>query len=268
MSASLQDRTIFVTGAAGGIGFSVAKAFAEQGASIVAHDIISDQNFEAKGEELKKLGAKNVAYYNANLLSTDAVIELAQTVKSAHNVDVLVNNAGMQRTTSIEDADRELWDQVLAVNLTAPFNLMREMLPDMAKRQFGRVINIASVHSLVASRNKSPYVASKFGLVGLSKVAALEYADVGTRETGGVTINSIAPGWTETPLIEPQIEQRSEIVGGSRQDAIADLLKEKQPSLRMSLPSEIASLCVWLSSPVAHNVTGTTIPVDGGWTAT
>jgi len=128
-------------------------------------------------------------------------------------------------------------------------------------------VNIASVHGLVASRHKAPYCAAKFGLVGLSKVAALEYANAGTKQAGGVTVNCIAPGWTETAIIEPQVAARAAQFGGDRDKGVADLLKEKQPSQRTSDPSEIGALALWLCDPVAHNVTGTTIPVDGGWTA-
>jgi 3-hydroxybutyrate dehydrogenase len=137
----------------------------------------------------------------------------------------------------------------------------------MAERGYGRVINIASVHGLVASVNKAPYVASKFGLVGLTKVAALEYAAVGSRDTGGVTVNCICPGWTETAIIEPQIQARAVESGGDREEGIAALLSDKQPSRRTSRPDEIGAIALWLASPLAHNVTGVSIPVDGGWTA-
>lgn len=144
---------------------------------------------------------------------------------------------------------------------------MRLALPGMEARGYGRVVNIASVHGLVASVNKAPYVASKFGLVGMSKVAALECAAKGTKEAGGITVNCIAPGWTETAIIEPQVNERAARFGGDRDKGIADLLSEKQPTQRTSDPSEIGALALWLCDRVAHNVTGTTIPVDGGWTA-
>jgi 3-hydroxybutyrate dehydrogenase len=162
---------------------------------------------------------------------------------------------------------REKWDAILQINLTAAFLTMKAALPAMAERGYGRVINIASVHGLVASRDKAPYVAAKFGLVGLSRVAALEYAARGDRAKGGVTVNCICPGWTETALIEPQIQARAAAHGGDRDAGIAELLAEKQPSRRMSTPAEIGALALWLCSPVAHNLTGAAIPVDGGWTA-
>jgi 3-hydroxybutyrate dehydrogenase len=157
------------------------------------------------------------------------------------------------------------WNDILAINLSAAFHTMRAALPGMAERGYGRVVNIASVHGLVASANKAPYVASKFGLVGLSKAAALEYAASGSRDSGGVTVNCICPGWVETPLIEPQIEARRD--GGTREDGVRSLLGEKQPSLRMSLPEDIAAMAVWLCRKEAHNITGASFPIDGGWTA-
>ncbi len=182
-------------------------------------------------------------------------------------VDILVNNAGIQHTASFEDMPRARWDDIIAINLSACFDTMRLALPRMAANGYGRVVNIASVHALVASVNKAPYVAAKFGLVGMSRVAALEYASAGSRESGGVTVNCVCPGWTETAIIQPQIDARAQALGVPREDAIRDLLREKQPSLRTSLPAEIARVVAWLCEPAAHNLTGTAIPVDGGWTA-
>ena len=179
--------------------------------------------------------------------------------------DILVNCAGVQHTAPLAQMPVATWDSILAINLSAAFHTMRLALPAMADAGYGRVVNIASVHGLVASVHKAPYVASKFGLVGLSKEAALEYAGAGSRASGGVTVNCVCPGWVETPLIEPQIEARR--AGGSRDDGVRALLAEKQPSGRMSLPAEIAELVVWLCRPAAHNLTGAAIPVDGGWTA-
>jgi len=144
---------------------------------------------------------------------------------------------------------------------------MRRALPGMGQRGYGRVINIASVHGLVASVNKAPHVSAKFGLIGLSRVAALEYAAAGSRDSGGITVNCICPGWTETALVEPQILARAADFGGDRDAAIASLLAEKQPSRRTSQPKEIGALSLWLAHPMAHNITGAAIPIDGGWTA-
>jgi 3-hydroxybutyrate dehydrogenase len=190
-----------------------------------------------------------------------------QAVLAVGPVDILVNNAGIQQTAPLADVPAHVWDQILAVNLSAAFHTMKAAMPGMAVRGYGRVVNIASVHGLVASINKAPYVAAKFGLIGLSRVAALEYASAGNREQGGVTVNCICPGWTETALIEPQIVARAAMFNGDRVAGERDLLREKQPSQRMSRPSEIGQLCAWLCHPIAHNITGTAIPIEGGWTS-
>ena len=182
-------------------------------------------------------------------------------------VDILVNNAGIQHTAPLAEMPLDIFQRILSINLTAAFATMQVALPEMAGRGYGRVINIASVHGLVASVHKAPYVASKFGLVGMSRVAALEYAAAGTRDSGGVTVNCICPGWTETAIIEPQIAARAAQHGGDRAAGIADLLSEKQPSRRTSVAAEIGALALWLCNPIAHNLTGASIPVDGGWTA-
>jgi 3-hydroxybutyrate dehydrogenase len=185
----------------------------------------------------------------------------------AQPLDILVNNAGIQHTAPLVDMPPARWDAILAINLSAAFHTMRRALPGMLERGYGRVINIASVHGMVASVHKAPYVASKFGLVGLTRVAALECAAAGSRATGGVTVNCIAPGWTETAIIEPQIAARAAKFGGDRTAAVQDLLREKQPSLRTSQPSEIGEVAAMLCEAWAHNLNGTTIPVDGAWTA-
>jgi 3-hydroxybutyrate dehydrogenase len=196
-----------------------------------------------------------------------AINVMMDEIKAWGGSDILVNNAGIQQTASLADVTHQIWDDILAVNLSGAFHTMRKALPDMAKHGYGRVINIASVHGLVASVDKAPYVAAKFGLVGLSRVAALEYAAIGSRDSGGITVNCICPGWTETAIIEPQISARAIEVGGDRAAAISSLLAEKQPSRRTSRPEEIGSLVLWLTHPMSHNITGTAIPVDGGWTA-
>jgi 3-hydroxybutyrate dehydrogenase len=162
---------------------------------------------------------------------------------------------------------REKWDAILAINLSAAFDTMRLALPGMMERGYGRIVNIASVHGLVASINKAPYVAAKFGLIGLTRVTALEAAQAGNRSSGGVTANCICPGWTETAIIEPQIQARAALFGGDREAGTRDLLREKQPSGRTSTPREIARTVLWLCDPMAHNLTGAAIPIDGGWTA-
>ncbi len=263
----LEGKTALVTGSVRGIGFAVAKALAEAGARIAVHGIAGEVEVFEACEALKAAGAPQAEFFEGDLRQPERIAALMDAVAAWGGADILVNNAGIQHTSGLAEMDPATWDQIIAVNLSAAFHTMQAALPEMAARGYGRVINIASVHGLVASKNKAPYVAAKHGLVGLSKVAALEYATAGDKAKGAVTVNCIAPGWTETLLIEPQIEARAEAHGGDRDAGVADLLSEKQPSLRMSDPAEIGALALWLCNPLAHNVTGATIPIDGGWTA-
>ena len=267
MSGHLAGKTALVTGSVQGIGLAVAKSLAAAGARIAVHGLASEAEARAAEDEIRAAGAPEAKFFDGDLRDPEAIGGLVKAVEAWGPLDVLVNNAGVQKTVSIADADAATWDAIIAVNLSAAFHTMHHALPLMASREFGRVVNIASVHGLVASKEKAPYVASKFGLVGMSRVAALEYAAIGSRESGGVTINCICPGWTETALIEPQIEARAQQAGGGRAEGVRSLLSEKQPSLRMSDPSEIGDLAAWLCHKTAHNITGAAIPVDGGWTS-
>jgi len=263
----LGGKTALVTGSVQGIGFGIASALAAAGARIAVHGIAGEAQIEEVCTALRRAGAPQAEFFDGDLRQPERIEALIDAVEAWGGVDILVNNAGIQHTAPLAEMAPETWDAILAVNLSAAFHTMRLALPKMAARGYGRVINVASVHGLVASKNKAPYVAAKHGLIGLSKVAALEYATAGRRDLGGVTVNCIAPGWTETALIGPQIEARAAAHGGDRDAGIADLLSEKQPSLRMSAPAEIGALALWLCAPIAHNVTGTAIPIDGGWTA-
>ncbi len=269
--SELNGRTALVTGSVRGIGLGVARALAEAGARIALHGLAGEMEIREAREAVLAAGSPQVEYFDGDLRHPAQIDALIAAVEAwgidGGGIDILVNNAGIQHTAALADMPAETWDAILTVNLTAAFHTMRLALPAMAKRGFGRVVNIASVHGLVASSDKAPYVAAKHGLVGLSKVAALEYATAGDRATGGVTVNCIAPGWTETQLIQPQIDASAKAHGGDRAAGIAALLAAKQPTQRMSDPSEIGALTRWLCAPLAHNVTGTTIPVDGGWTA-
>ncbi|MCT4654978.1 MAG: 3-hydroxybutyrate dehydrogenase [Cohaesibacter sp.] len=265
--SDLSGKIALVTGSVQGIGFAIAKAFAEQGAKVGLHGLAEAGQIEQASKELRAAGAAEVRFFGADLRDVAAIDEMMDDVEQWGGADVLVNNAGIQKTAGLGEVEPALWDAILSVNLSSAFHTMRRAMPIMAQKGYGRVINIASVHGLVASVNKAPYVSAKFGLVGLSKVSALEYANKGDRTAGGITVNCICPGWTETAIIEPQVADRAAQFGGDRDAGIADLLKEKQPSQRLSDPSEIGALATWLCSPVAHNITGTSIPVDGGWTA-
>ncbi len=264
----LEGKTALVTGSVQGIGLAVAERLARAGAAIVLHGLATPAQAAEAGALLRAAGAEGVSFLGHDLRETSGVDALMdQALAWRGGIDVLVNNAGIQHTAPITDMPPERWDAIIAINLSAAFHTMRRAMPGMLQRGYGRIVNIASVHGMVASVQKAPYVAAKFGLVGLTRVAALECAAAGTRDSGGVTANCIAPGWTETAIIEPQIQARAAKFGGDRQAGVADLLREKQPSLRTSAPSEIAELAAMLCQPWAHNVTGTTIAVDGGWTA-
>ena len=261
----LHGRTVLVTGSTSGIGLGIAKCLGAAGARVAVNGLGSAEQIESAVTAVREAGAPEARHFAADLRDPDAITALVDAVSAWGAIDVLVNNAGMQHAAPLADMPPGKWDDILALNLSAAFHTMRLVLPGMATRGYGRVVNVASVHGLVASVDKSPYVASKFGLVGLSKVAALEHAAAGSRDSGGVTVNCICPGWVETPLIEPQIQARRD--GGSRGDGVRSLLSQKQPSLRMTLPEEIGALATWLCRREAHNLTGASLPVDGGWTA-
>jgi 3-hydroxybutyrate dehydrogenase len=267
MANSLAGKRAFITGSFQGIGLGIATSLASEGAAIVLHGLADAETIAKAESAVLAAGASKVESHVSDLRDSDATESLIAKILSGGAVDILVNNAGIQHTATIADMPRSKWNDIIAINLSSFFDTMRLLLPEMAKRGSGRVINIASVHGLVASAAKAPYVAAKHGVVGLTKVAALEYANVGDRNSGGVTINAICPGWVETALIEPQIQARVDQHNGDRAAGIADLLSEKQPSQRMSSPSDIGALALWLCNPAAHNITGTAIPVDGGWTA-
>lgn len=267
MANSLAGKRAFITGSFQGIGLGIATSFASEGAAIILHGLADAETIAKAESAVMAAGASKVESHVSDLRDSDATEALIAKILGGGGVDILVNNAGIQHTATIAEMPRSKWNDIIAINLSSFFDTMRLLLPEMAKRGSGRVINIASVHGLVASAAKAPYVAAKHGVVGLTKVAALEYANVGDRNSGGLTINAICPGWVETALIEPQIQARVDQHNGDRAAGIADLLSEKQPSQRMSTPSDIGALALWLCNPAAHNITGAAIPVDGGWTA-
>ena len=263
----LAGRRALVTGSLRGIGFGIAKVFAREGADVVLHGLADEASIAAARADIEASGAASVSLFNNDLRDPSAIEAMMREILASGGIDILVNNAGIQHTAPTAEMPPEKWDEIIAVNLSAAFHTSRLALPKMAERGYGRIINIASVHGLVASIAKAPYVAAKHGIVGLTKVCALEYAQFGSAQTGGVTVNAICPGWVETALIEAQIQARADKHSGDRDKGIADLLSEKQPSRRLSNSSEIGELALWLTSKSAHNINGTAIPVDGGWTA-
>ena len=254
----LKGKTALVTGSTSGIGLGLARALAAQGANILLNGFGDSQGPSA---ELATLGVR-VAYHGADM-SRPAEIEamMAYAASTFGRVDILVNNAGIQHVARIEDFPPERWDAVLAINLSSAFHTSRLALPAMRAANWGRIINIASVHGLVASVEKSAYVAAKHGLVGLTKVTALENA------TTGVTCNAICPGWVLTPLVQKQIDARAAAMGLGNEQAIHSLLSEKEPSLQFTTPEELGALAVFLCSSAGNNVRGVAWNMDGGWAA-
>jgi len=247
-----------VSGATSGIGLCIATTLARHGADVVIN------GFGDVDRALKHFqnSPSNVLYHAADLRNPSEIEALMDfALSKLGGIDILVNNAGIQHVSPIESFPTEQWDAILAINLSAAFHTMRLAIPSMKSSNWGRIINIASVHGLVASVNKSAYVASKHGLVGLTKVAALELA------TTSITANAICPGWVRTDLVQKQIDARAKMEAVSTEQAAQRLLAEKQPSLQFTTPEQIAELVLFLCSPAADNIRGSTFNLDGGWTA-
>ena len=254
----LKGKTALVTGSTSGIGLGVALSLAGQGANVILNgfgDAATPQ------KEVEALGVR-VGYHGADM-SKPADIEAMMAYAEAEfgGVDILVNNAGIQHVAAIEDFPVERWDAVIAINLSSAFHTTRLAVPGMRRKNWGRIINVASVHGLVASAQKSAYVAAKHGVIGLTKVVALETA------TTGVTANAICPGWVLTPLVQKQVDARATQDGSSIEAATRALLGEKQPSMQFTTPDQLGALAVFLCSPGGDNVRGAAWNVDGGWAA-
>ena len=259
---SLNTRTALVTGSTQGIGLAIAESLARAGAQVVLHGIEPAQQGAVEAQRLQADTGARCAYVSADLMDeTQATGLVAAAERALGPIDILVNNAGIQFTCPIADFPTARWNAILAVNLSACFHTMRAVIPGMRERAWGRIVNIASVHGLVASVNKGAYLAAKHGLVGLSKGVALETA------AEGVTVNCICPGWTDTALIQPQIDAKAAELGGDRQAGVRALLREKQPNLTLLSPGQLGEVVVFLCSAAASGMTGVALPVDGGWTA-
>ena len=255
---SLKGKTALVTGSTSGIGLGIAIELARQGAQIVMNGF---GDVDAPRRQIEACGVQT-AYHGADM-SKPAEIEamMAFAAEKFGGVDILVNNAGIQHTSSIKDFPVERWDAIIAINLTSAFHTTRLAIPYMTQKNWGRIINIASVHGLVASKDKSAYVAAKHGIVGLTKVTALELA------TTGVTANAICPGWVLTPLVQKQIDARAAAEKISTEQATRELLGEKEPSLQFTTPEQLGAMAVFFCSAAADNVRGQAWANDGGWTA-
>jgi 3-hydroxybutyrate dehydrogenase len=258
----MKDKCAIVTGSTSGIGLGIARALAAQGAHVMLNGFGPADEIERLRSGLAAEFKAKVAFSGADISKPEQIREMvAQATRELGAVDVLVNNAGIQHTAPVEAFPDERWDAVIAINLSSNFHAIKAVLPQMKQRDFGRIVNIASVHGLVASVQKVAYVAAKHGVVGLTKVVALETAG------SNITCNAICPGWVLTPLVQKQIDERAEREGIPVERAKMDLLAEKQPSLEFATPEQIGALTVFLCSDAAAQINGAALPVDGGWLA-
>ena len=258
----MRGKGAIVTGSTSGIGLGVARALAASGADILLNGFGDKADIEKLRAGIAKECGVRVSFSGADMSKpADIAAMVAQATRELGRVDILVNNAGIQHTAPVEEFPPEKWDAVIAINLSAAFHAIRAALPQMKARNWGRIVNIASAHGLVASPHKSAYVAAKHGLLGLTKVVALETA------TRGITCNAICPGWVLTPLVQKQIDERAANGGIPVEEARRELLAEKQPSLEFATSEQIGAAVVFLCSEAAAQIRGAALPVDGGWTA-
>jgi 3-hydroxybutyrate dehydrogenase len=258
----LKGKSVVVTGSTSGIGLAIARAFAKEGANLTINGFGEAAAIEKERAGIEKEFGVKAIYSPADMTKPDQIADMIKTTEQTFgSVDVLVNNAGIQFVAKVENFPIEKWDAVIATNLSAAFHTSRVALPGMKGRKWGRIINIASAHGLVASAEKAAYVAAKHGIIGLTKVIAVEAAN------DGVTCNAICPGWVLTPLVQQQIEARAKTEGKTVEQAKNELLAEKQPMLQFSTPENVGALAVFLAGDAAATITGSSYSIDGGWTA-
>jgi 3-hydroxybutyrate dehydrogenase len=258
----LQSKAAVVTGSTSGIGLAIARAMAKEGANVLLNGFGKPDEIEATRAGIEaEFGVK--ALYSAADMSKPAEIEgmIRQAEDAFGSVDVLVNNAGIQHVSPVEDFPLEKWDAIIAINLSSAFHTTRAAIPGMKRRGWGRIINTASAHSLVASPFKSAYVAAKHGIAGFTKTIALEVA------AQGITVNCISPGYVWTPLVERQIPDTMKARGLTKEQVINDVLLEAQPTKQFVTVDQVAGLALFLCSDAASNITGANLSMDGGWTA-
>ena len=257
-----KGKSAIITGSTSGIGLGIARSLAAAGCNVMLNGFGESAAIERERSGIAKEFGVRAAFHPADLSKPPEIAKMAKAaVKEFGQLDILVNNAGIQHTAAVEQFPPDRWDAVIAINLSANFHTIRAALPDMRRRNWGRVINIASTHGLVASVEKSAYVAAKHGVIGLTKVVALETA------TTGITCNAICPGWVLTPLVQKQIDERASRERIPVEQAKAELLAEKQPSHEFATPEQLGALAVFLCTDAAAQITGAALPVDGGWTA-
>jgi 3-hydroxybutyrate dehydrogenase len=258
----LKDRTAAITGSTSGIGLAYARALAAEGANLVINGILPPADAEKLRTDLEKEFGVKVLFSPADMTKPAEIAGfIAEGEKAFGAIDILINNAGIQYVAPIDEFPLEKWDQIIAINLSSAFHTIRAALPKMKEKGWGRIINTASAHALVASPFKSAYVAAKHGIAGLTKTVALEVA------TKGITVNAIAPGYVWTPLVEKQIPDTMKVRGLTKEQVINDVMLAGQPTKQFVTVEQVAALAVYLCTDGAKSITGTTLPIDGGWTA-
>lgn len=258
----LKGKVAIVTGSTSGIGLGMAKAFAKQGAHIVMNGLGDAAEIEKNRAEVEKEFGVKVLFHGADMTKPDQIVDMVKSTKDKlGSVDIVVNNAGIQHVAPIDEFPPEKWEAIININLISAFHTLRIALPYMKEKGWGRVINTASAHALVASPFKSAYVAAKHGLAGLTKTVALEVAEK------GITVNAICPGYVKTPLVENQIKDQAKTRNMTEQEVISKVILGAQPTKKFTTAEQIADLAVFLCSNSAENITGTMISIDGGWVA-
>ncbi|CAD5279722.1 D-beta-hydroxybutyrate dehydrogenase [Bosea sp. 62] len=258
----LKDRTALVTGSTSGIGLAYARALAAEGANVVINGFGDADAIEKERAGIEADFKVKARYSAANMMKPDEIAAMvAEAEKEFGAIDILVNNAGIQHVAPVDEFPIEKWDQIIAINLSSAFHATRAALPKMKEKGWGRIINTASAHAFVASPFKSAYVAAKHGIAGFTKTVALEVA------TKGITVNAIAPGYVWTPLVEKQIPDTMKARGLTKEQVINDVLLLAQPTKEFVTVEQVAALAVFLCTDSAKSITGTTLPMDGGWTA-
>jgi 3-hydroxybutyrate dehydrogenase len=258
----LQGKTALVTGSSSGIGLGIAEAFATSGANVIMNGIESPEQVKDQVAEVSMLGDGQVVYSPANMMKPDDIRNMATMADETFGgIDILVNNAGIQFVSPIDEFPEEKWDAIMAINLSSAYHTIKAALPGMKAKGWGRIINIASAHGLVASPFKSAYVAAKHGILGLTKTVALEVAEE------GITVNAICPGYVWTPLVESQIPDTAKARGMTEEQVKQEVLLKAQPTKQFVTVEQLGGLARFLCTDDAASITGTSLPVDGGWVA-
>ncbi len=258
----LQGKTAIVTGSTSGIGQGMALALAQAGCNVMLNGLGDAAQIEAERAKMEKDTGSKILFNGADMTKPEQIEAMIKETKDKFgSVDIIVNNAGVQHVAPIDEFPPEKWDQIIAINLTSAFHMTRIALPYMKQAGWGRVVNLASAHALVASPYKSAYVAAKHGIAGMTKTVALEVAQQ------NITVNAICPGYVKTPLVDKQIGDQAKARGISEEDVVKNVILGAQPTKQFTTVEDVGALCVFLCSDSAKNITGAILPIDGGWTA-